>query len=293
MERVGRQPPLRGRDVELAVIRRHLTEISKGTGSVIVIEGSAGRGKTRLIQEAAATAVELSFRVGRGTAEPDEGPMELGALLRALFEGDPPLADRSALQDLHASPEMLFWLLQDIQAIIEEAALKGPLLICIDDLHWGGTSFAAAVRQLPLSLSSLPVAWILAFRPHQGTPQLQSAKSHVIESGAELIRLAPLEREAVALVAADLLGAEPGEALLERAERVKGNPFLLVEFIRGLLDERIVSVDSGRATLIEDRLPLRVSDSMRDRLARMSSPAERVATFSSARGRRFSLLDVS
>ncbi|MCU1493175.1 MAG: LuxR family transcriptional regulator [Acidimicrobiaceae bacterium] len=292
MEGLGIQPPLRGRDIELATIRRHLTEISKGTGGVIIIEGSAGLGKTRLIQEAAAAAAELSFHVGRGTAEPDEG-MALGPFLRALFEGDSPLADRSALQDLHASPELLFWLLQDIQAIIEEAALKDPLLICIDDLHLGDSSCAAAVRQLPLSLSSLPVAWILAFRPHQGTPQIQSAKTHVIESGAELIRLAPLEREAVALVATDLLGAEPGEALLERAERVKGNPFLLVEFIRGLLDERIVSVDSGRATLIEDRLPFRVSESMRDRLARMSSTAERVATFSSALGRRFSLRDVS
>jgi DNA-binding CsgD family transcriptional regulator len=293
MEGVGTQSPLRGRDVELGAIRRRLTEVSEGIGSVIVIEGSSGLGKTRLLQEAASTAAGLNFRVGRGAAEAHEGPMELGALLRALFDGISPLAPRSALPDFHASPELLFWLLQDIQSIIEEAALRDPLLICIDDLHWGGTSCATAMRQLPASLSSLPVAWIFAFRPNQGTPQLQSAKGHLIESGAELIRLAPLERDAVALVTADLLGAEPGNALLARAERVKGNPFLLVEFIRGLQDERNVSVDSGRATLIEERLPLRVSDRMRERLVRMAPTSERVATFSSALGRRFSLLDIS
>ena len=79
-------------------------------------------------------AGELSFRVGRGAVEPGRA-IELGALFDALFEGDPPLADRRALNDVHASSEFLFWLLQDVQSLIEEAALKDPVLICLDDLH--------------------------------------------------------------------------------------------------------------------------------------------------------------
>ena len=43
-------------------------------------------------------AGELSFRVGRGAAEPGR-VIELGALFDALFEGDPPLADRRSLAD--------------------------------------------------------------------------------------------------------------------------------------------------------------------------------------------------
>jgi hypothetical protein len=39
----------------------------------------------------------------------------------------------------------LFWLLQDVQSLIEEAALKDPVLICLDDLHWGGTSLSFAM----------------------------------------------------------------------------------------------------------------------------------------------------
>src|SRR5580693_10606324 len=114
--------PLRGRERELAVIRRRLSQVRAGTGSVVVVEGSAGLGKTRLLDECVSMAVELSFRVGRGAAEPGR-VIELGALFDALFEGDPPLADRRALNDVHASSEFLFWLLQDVQSLIEEAAL--------------------------------------------------------------------------------------------------------------------------------------------------------------------------
>ena len=40
--------PLRGRDAELARIKRRLQEVAAGVGAVIVIEGRAGLGKTRL-----------------------------------------------------------------------------------------------------------------------------------------------------------------------------------------------------------------------------------------------------
>ena len=283
---------LRGREQELAVIHRKLSQVRAGTGCVVVVEGSAGLGKTRLLDECISMAGRLEFRVGRGAAEPGS-LIELGALFDALFEGDPPLADRRALNDVHASSEFLFWLLQDVQSLIEEAALKNPVLICLDDLHWGGNSISFAMRQLPLRLSSLPVAWVMAYRPSQGLHQMQQAKAELIESGAELIQLRPLSREAVAQVATDVLGVDADEELLQKADRVQGNPFLLVEFFRGLQDDRLVSLDSGRATLVEDRLPRRVSDGMRGRLAHMSSASERAATFASGLGRRFSIHDLA
>jgi predicted ATPase len=286
------RPPLRGREQELATIRRRLSQVRAGTGGVVVVEGSAGLGKTRLLDECISVAGELSFRVGRGAAEPGR-VIELGALFDALFEGEPPLADRRALNDVHASSEFLFWLLQDVQSLIEEAALRDPVLICLDDLHWGGTGLALAVRQLPLRLASLPVAWVMASRPGQGLPEMREAKAELIESGAELIRLRPLNREAVAQVAADVLGVEADTELLQKADRVQGNPFLLAEFFRGLQDDLLVSFNSGRATLVEDRLPHRVSDSMRGRLARLSPACARAATFASGLGRRFTVHDLA
>jgi DNA-binding CsgD family transcriptional regulator len=286
-------PPLRGRGDELAAIAARLDEVRSGIGSVIIIEGRAGFGKTRLLDACASMAAERSFRVGRGATEPDRQVVELGALFDALFDGDHPLVARDALSDHHASPEQRFWLLQDIQALIEEAALRDPLLICLDDLHWGGASCAEAMWQLPQRLAALPVGWVVAFRPNQGLPPVQRAKDQLEEAGAEMIRLGPLRLRAVAEIARDILGAEPDEELLRKAELVRGNPFLLIEFFRGLQDDGIVAVESGRARLLEDRLPRRVSDNMRGRLLRMSPTADRLATLASALGRRFSLYDLA
>ncbi len=52
-------------------------------------------------------------------------------------------------------------------------------------------------------------------------------------------------------------------------------------------------IESGRAELVEWRLPRRVSESMRLRLERMSGSARRVATVAAALGRRFSLDDLA
>jgi DNA-binding CsgD family transcriptional regulator len=288
-----RGPPLRGRGEELAAIGARLDEVRSGVGSVILVEGRAGSGKTRLMDACASMAAERSFRVGRGVMELSRRVVELDALFDALFDGNEPLVAREAISDLHASPEQRFWLLQDIQALIEEAALRDPLLICLDDLHWGGAGCAVAIRQLPQRLASLPVGWVMTFRPDQGLPEVQSARDELEDAGAEMIRLGPLSRAAVAEIATDVLGADPDEELLRKAGRVQGNPFLLIEFFRGLQDERIVTVQDGRAKLLEDRLPRRVSDNMRGRLLRMSPTADRLATLASALGRRFSLYDLA
>jgi DNA-binding CsgD family transcriptional regulator len=285
--------PLRGRDEELVLIESHLDETQSGVGSVIIVEGRAGSGKTRLLEACASKAAARSFRVGRGEADPGRTVVELDALFDALFGGEKPLAPRDALSDTRSSPEQRFWLLQDIQALIEEAALKDPLLICLDDLQWAGDGVAVAMRQLPRRLASLPVAWVMAFRPKQGLPQVQGAKDQLEAAGATMIRLGPLGREAAAEIALDVLGAPPDDKLLSQVERAQGNPFLLVEFFRGLQDEGIVTIESGKAALLEERVPRRVSDEMRGRLLRMSPVADRVATLASALGRRFSLSELA
>ena len=285
--------PLRGRTAEVAAIGARLDEVRSGVGSVIIIEGRAGLGKTRLLETCASMAAERSFRVGRGVAEPHRRAAGLDVLFDALFSGDDPLIARNALSDLHASPEQGFWLLQDIRALIEKAALRDPLLICLDDLHWAGDACAAAMRQLPEQLASLPVGWVMAFRPNQGPPLLQCAKEQMEHEGAEVIRLGPLGREAVAEIATDVLGAKPDDELLRKADQVGGDPFLLIEFFRGLRDERIVRVEGGRATLLEDRMPQRISDDMRVRLLRMSPAAYRMATLASALGRLFSVHELA
>jgi predicted ATPase len=218
----------------------------------------------------------MTFRSGRGMADPMDRVVELAPLLEAIFGNDPPLVDRTALRELHAAPEQRFWLLQEIEALLEQAALDHPVLICLDDMHWADTGTAVALRMLPRRLASRPVAWLVTTRPGQGSPQMVAALAQLVDDGADVLRLGPLEQGAVAQVVADILHAEPDPELRRRAERVRGNPFLLVEFIRGLDEEGLVAVDDGRARLVIDRLPSRVSDTMRERLSRLPDAAERV-----------------
>jgi hypothetical protein len=61
--------------------------------------------------------------------------------------------------------------------------------------------------------------------------------------------------------------------LLDLLRRAHGSRFLLVELLRGLREEGLLRFDAGRAAPVENRLPARVRDSMRERLARMPDKA--------------------
>ena len=286
-------PVVRGRDAELASIGVQLDRVRSGAGAVVLVEGEPGMGKTRLLDEAARVARRLAFRVGGGAAEPGAGVVELAPLMTALFDGSHPLLERSALREPRSLPEERYWLLQDLQAMLERSALDRPLLISLDDQQWADSGTAAALRALPVRLADLPVAWIVAFRPGQGSPQLLSAIEHLDHSGAERIVLGPLDDSAVAQVAEDVMDAEPDEALLDLVKGARGSPFVLTELLSGLRDEDLIRVVAGQAELVEARLPRRVAVTMRERLRGISLPAREAVTVAASLGRRFSFSDLA
>lgn len=285
--------PVRGRDDDLATIGRHLDQLLTGIGWVIVVEGAAGLGKSRLLNEAVTMARRLSIKVGSGAADPGDNVVQLLPLMQALFDGPEPILDRAALHSEHTSPEQRYWLLQDLETLLEKAALKAPLLVCLDDLQWADNGTAAALRSLPARLTTVPVGWVIALRPGEGSGQLRTAIYGLENEGAEKIVLAPLGQAGIAQVASDVLLAEPDRELLKMLERAGGSPFLLVELLSGLREEGLVRIESGRAVLAASRIPHRVSESMRARLERLSDSARQVATVASALGRQFSLNDLS
>ena len=181
-------------------------------------------GKSRLIGEGVRMAQRPGFRVGLGAAEPSESVAELAPLLRALFDGSEPLLDRAGLSSLHAAPEQRYWRLQDLQSLLERAAMDGPLLIFLDDVQWVDSGTVAALRALPPRLASLPIGWVLAMRPDQGAGQLRSAVEYLVDEGAERLVLEPLSEAAVAQVASDVMRAEPDESLAPYGRRGRRQP---------------------------------------------------------------------
>ena len=79
--------------------------------------------------------------------------------------------------------------------------------------------------------------WILARSTMTRSRDAQQLFDRLGRAGAVRMRLAPLDDQAVAAVAADLLGASPGKSLLALAAGTEGNPLLLVELLAGLQEE--------------------------------------------------------
>src|SRR6266550_1131726 len=276
-----------GADAELALIRAELERLSEGAEAVVVVEGAAGMGKSRLLAEVSTMARSLGIRVGSSAADPNETVVELAALLAALFDGDEPLLGRDGLATVQAHPEQRFWLLRDLQQLLERAALESPLLISIDDAHWADGGTAAAIRALPMRLMGLPIAWIIALRPPRESTPLVHALEQLKQNGARTIVLGPLDDDAVVQLATDMLAARPDQSILEQLAEGDGNPFLVVETLLGLQEENRIRLVDGKAELIDKQLPQRVQLKMRERLGRLSDEASDAVTVAASLGRAF------
>jgi DNA-binding CsgD family transcriptional regulator len=281
--------PLRGRDRELALISERLSGARSGRGAVIVVEGRAGLGKTRLIAEAMAIAADQGLSVGSGVVAASDQAVPMGPLVAALL----PLVDSATRSALPYLREQRYWLLEELEGALETLAMRSPLLLCIDDVQWGDTAFLTALRTLPVRLVTFPIVWLIAYRSPQVPPQLRAVIESLEQIGADRLSLRPLSDAPVAEIVTDVLGAEPGDALREMLRRSHGSPFLLVELLHGLREDGLLHVDSGVAELVEMRLPGRVREDMQERLAGMSDLARRAALVASVLERRFSFDQVS
>lgn len=198
----------------MAVLSEQLDRARSGAGTVVLVEGDAGMGKSRLLDEAALVARRRSFRVGGCVADPGDSMVELATLMGPLFDGPDPVLDRAEVPDSPALPERRYWLLHDLQGLLErgsarDAASDMSRRLAVAD---GGT--AAALRALPNRLATVPVAWILACRPSPGSRQLQSALDGTVALGDPQCCLAAL--------AWILQSARQGELVEDLAEPVAG-----------------------------------------------------------------------
>src|SRR6266566_3729277 len=285
--------PLRGRDAEMAAIDAALGGARDGRGSVLLVEGGPGLGKSRLLEEAVSLASRAGVRAAVGRADVDDNVVPMGPLMAACFGGNAPLLDRSDLSALRALREDRYWVLLELEALLERAALEHPMLICLDDLQWADAGTAEALRVLPVRLGGVPIIWIAAYRTAQASALLLRSVAELSEANATRLVLDPLDEDSVGQVIADLMSATAGPALLEMADNAHGVPFLLIELLRGLLEEGLVRIDRAHAVLVEARLPARVGDSMRERLDRVPAAARRAAVAGSVLGRSFRFDDLA
>ena len=174
----GRDPaapeagPLRGRGPEVQILRESLDQVAAGRPALVLIEGEAGIGKTRLLEAALEDARARGMQVARGAAVELEQNRPFG-LVAAAFgcersSGDP---RRAAIADLLASPMgdggpitvtsdpgLRFRAVDAFADLAEALALAGPLVIGVDDLR-------GPIRPACSPSARWPAGWRACRRP--------------------------------------------------------------------------------------------------------------------------------
>jgi DNA-binding CsgD family transcriptional regulator len=283
---------LRGRTTELSRLTTQIGQPGRQTGSVTLIEGGPGTGKSCLLSEASAHAQSLGISVASAAARPEELTAECGALVAALCDPRHPLLADTATALLDTRGEQRQWLAEDLLAPLAELASRGPVAICLDDAHWSDSATISALEILPERLGGVPIRWVIAYRLGEASPALLGAVECLERAGAQRIVLGPLDAAAVAEVTADMMLASPDAELLKLAADVGGNPLLLTELLAGLREDGLVSIQDGEARLLSRCLPRRFRESLRDQLDRLSAHAREAALAATALGKTFSFSDL-
>jgi DNA-binding CsgD family transcriptional regulator/tetratricopeptide (TPR) repeat protein len=281
------------REREVERIRAALRAVGRLDGGTVVVEGPAGIGKSRLLEEARQRASALGVRVfsARATeleqgfpfgivrqlferplreADPSErerwlaGPAALGAEVligtpRAPIDpaGGAPSGDSG-----YASQHGLYWLASNVSA-------DAPLVLVVDDLQWCDGPSARALGFISRRLEGQPLALVLATRPLDPTLNHEAA-TLVGDPDTELVRPSPLTRPATAELVAARLSADPDDRFVRACLEVTGgNPFLLGELLTEAA-ARGINPAASAAAHVGAIVPRGVANAVLLRLARLA-----------------------
>ncbi len=250
--------PLLERSEELARIESALAEARTGRGRFLVIEGPAGIGKTALLAAARTAASEGGMRVLRSRGTELECDFAYG-VVRQLVE--PPLVEASELEraDLlqgaagvaagllglpgvpptygppSSGVDPSFAILHGLYWLCANLARVGPLCLVVDDAHWADAPSLRYLAFLLTRLEESDIALVVATRPLEAGTDSELLGAVTSDPTAEVIRLAPLTRAAVAQLLEDGLGEAPDLVDVDTCLRVtRGTPFLVRELVEAL-----------------------------------------------------------
>jgi len=222
------ESPLVGRQRELALLRQAYDRaVSERRCHLFTVLGAAGVGKSRLV---------LELTRGLGDAQVVTGrclPYGEGITFWPLIEV---FRDAGAAHELEAalglsSTEDTAWA---VRTALERLAAERPLVVVIDDLHWGESTFVELVehvadlsRGAPILLICIARPELLDLRPAWGGGKVNATS----------VLLEPLSEDEAGELIENLAGRLLDERAVQRILRAsEGNP-LFVEEMLAIVDE--------------------------------------------------------
>jgi DNA-binding SARP family transcriptional activator len=277
-------PDLVEREAELDRIAAAVHALAAGRGGLLLLEGPAGIGKTRLLGELRDRAVATGAQVLDARATTLEREYGFG-VARQLFESvgpdDPAVRDAPGARAVlgHAAPgaagEGIFAAFHGLHHVVAQLARDRPLVLTIDDLQWSDAESLRFAAYLARRLERLPV--LLAATIRTGEPGVDEELLGELagDPAAHVLQPQPLTRAASVRLVRHRLGAEADDAFAGACHAVTaGNPLLLRQLLTALEAEGVVP-DAAHAAEVEAIGPRAVARTVLLRLARL--PAATVA----------------
>ena len=285
---------LRERERELVALREGIEGASAGAGTLLLVEGPAGVGKTELVREARAAAVRarvtpleargseleqpFAFGIVRQLLEPTIGEAPERA---ELFAGAAGPAARLFEPDEWQAPggEVGFEALHSLYWLVVNLADRGPLLVSVDDCQWVDRGSLRFLAYLAQRIEGLRVAMLLAGRPPDSATADEGSLWAQVASRPEagVLHPGPLSESASVAWAQERLGAEAAEEFCRACHRATGgNPLFLRELLSAL-DAAGVVPSTGAASEVQAVGPAAVSRFVLHRLATLGPAAGELA----------------
>ncbi|MBW2468526.1 MAG: AAA family ATPase [Deltaproteobacteria bacterium] len=320
----GLKADLIGRKAEMTLLSDAVQKLKDGSGAIVSIYGTAGTGKSRLIQEFKASLNLEEIQWMEGNAFPHSQNIPYAPLINLLSrsllirEGDPPEEIREKVeeglksligknQDLvpyvgslfslsypeieDVSPEHWKAQLQKaIRTILAALAKRAPTIVCLEDLHWTDPSFLELIRLL-ISEFRDPVFFVCAYRPVISLftgHQLSSMSLPYREIRLQDLSISESQGMVESLLKTDTI---PSELQRFLQDKVEGNPFYIEEVINSLIESDTLIRDNSSWKLTREITEAEVSSTIHGviagRLDRLEKESKRILQEASVIGRSF------
>jgi tetratricopeptide (TPR) repeat protein len=315
--------PLVGRDSERAELLNGLDAALTGRGSLVMISGEPGIGKTRLTADVLAEARQRGFFCLAGHCYEMEGAPPYVPFIEMLEYSAryvPPAAFRHALGDAAPAVSKLMpelrrvfpdvaeplalppeqqrrYLFNAYLEFVERSCRNTPIAVVLEDLHWADEPTLMLLQHVAQGSSSLPIFIMATYRDVElgvTRPFARTLETLLRERRATRIALRRLPVEAVETMLASMSGHTPPPSLARVIfDETEGNPFFVEEVFQHLAEEGKLFDAAGnwqrdlRAGSLE--VPEGVRLVIGRRLQRLGDAARATLTTAAIVGRTFSL----
>jgi DNA-binding CsgD family transcriptional regulator len=286
------------REVELEALDAAVDAARRGAGRLVVIEGPAGIGKSRLLAAAGQRAQQRGLRVLVARGGELEREFAYG-IVRQLFEPAIARAPAGERQELLSGPAGLtaplvagdtpvaatpaagedagFAMLHGLYWLAVNLAERQPLALVVDDLHWGDGPSLRWLTYLLRRIDSLAVLVLVSIRADEPGVQAPLLADVLPDPAGIVLRPAPLSVAGVTELVRRALGPDAAEEFCAACHQASGgNPFLLRELL-GPLAADGVQPTAEEGARVQRIGPQPVARAVQSRLARLPEEATRLA----------------